>query len=169
MASASTSDHHPMPMQATRSGPAFTTSPSPGHLPTISSSRRSTRRPPWRCANRSAQSPPLTPTPPMHWPSTRIGTPPSIAVQRSGPAASARPSAWSRRGPGRPRPWPWSARRLEAAHTALVVQECSVWKRPPSMRSSNDHVPAGIDDAAGDRDLGLAGLVEAVVMIFLAP
>ena len=26
-------------------------------------------------------------------------------------------------------------RLLEAAHTALVVQECTVWNRPPSMRS----------------------------------
>src|SRR5258705_7046448 len=41
-----------------------------------------------------SQSPPLTPTPPIHWPSTSTGTPPSMAVHRSGPAASARPSAW---------------------------------------------------------------------------
>ena len=40
-----------------------------------------------------AQSPPLTPMPPMHSPPTITGAPPSIAVQRSGPAASARPSA----------------------------------------------------------------------------
>src|SRR5260221_8791812 len=73
------------------------------------------------------QSPPLTPTPPMHWPSERIGTPPSIAVQRSGPAASASPSACVRS-----RSWPTAplavvGRLLEAAHTALVVHECSVW------------------------------------------
>ena len=35
------------------------------------------------------QSPPLTPTPPIHSPSTMTGDPPSVAVQRFGPAASA--------------------------------------------------------------------------------
>ena len=42
-----------------------------------------------------SQSPPLTPTPPRHWPSTKTGTPPSIAVQRCDPAARASPSAWA--------------------------------------------------------------------------
>ena len=41
-----------------------------------------------------SQSPPLTPTPPMHSRSTSTGTPPSMAVHRSGPAASASPIAW---------------------------------------------------------------------------
>ena len=40
-----------------------------------------------------AQSPPLTPMPPIHSPPMSTGAPPSIAVQRSGPAASASPSA----------------------------------------------------------------------------
>ena len=86
MASASTSDHQPMPMQATRSGSVicmliFQLAPIAS---TASRAMRSS----------VAQSPPLTPMPPMHSPSTRTGAPPSIAVQRSGPAASARPSAW---------------------------------------------------------------------------
>src|SRR5439155_9516002 len=71
-----------------------------------------------------AQSAPLTPTPPMHSLSTMIGQPPSIAVQRSGPAASARLSAWAV-----PSAWPcatWDevVRLFEAAQTALVVAEC---------------------------------------------
>src|SRR4029079_7474146 len=74
-----------------------------------------------------SQSPPLTPTPPMHSPFARIGTPPSMAVQRSGPDARASPSAWVTS-----RSWPTAplavvARLLDAAHTALVVQECRVW------------------------------------------
>src|SRR6185437_16718596 len=40
-----------------------------------------------------SQSPPLTPTPPTHSPSNRIGTPPSMAVQRLAPAARVNPSA----------------------------------------------------------------------------
>src|SRR5262249_5178399 len=43
----------------------------------------------WSCS----QLPPATPMPPTHSPSTRTGQPPSIAVQRSGPAARARPMA----------------------------------------------------------------------------
>ena len=90
----------------------------------------------WAIFRSVSQSPPLTPTPPMHSPSTRIGTPPSMAVQRSGPAASARPSACVDVEvlPDRALA-PRSARLFDAAQTALVVQECSVWKRPPSMRS----------------------------------
>ncbi len=112
MASASTSDHQPMPMQATRSGSVV------GLV--ISSSRRSTRPRPCAMRRSVCQSPPLTPMPPMHSPSTSTGTPPSIAVQRSGPAASARPSAWvtsrswptaplrrGRRACSRPRTPPW--------------------------------------------------------------
>ena len=96
----------------------------------------------------------------MHSPSTRIGTPPSIAVQRSGPAASARPSACVTSRSCPTAPLAVVARLLEAAHTALVVQECTVWKRPPSMRSSTIDMAAGVDDAARDRDLGLAGLLD---------
>ena len=121
-----------MPMQATRSGSAMSAISSVAPIDSTAA-----------CAifRSVSQSPPLTPTPPMHSPSTRIGTPPSMAVQRSGPAASARPSAWVTS-----RSWPTAplavvARLLEAAHTALVVQECSVWKRPPSMRSSTTTWP----------------------------
>ena len=58
-----------------------------------SRSRRSTSTASRAMRSSVAQSPPLTPTPPMHSPSTMTGQPPSIAVQRSGPAASASPSA----------------------------------------------------------------------------
>ena len=164
MASASTSDHHPMPMQATRSGPALTRSSSGSDSASAnvatSSSRRSTRRPP--CAMRSSvsQSPPLTPMPPMHWPSTRTGKPPSIAVQRSGPAASASPmrmadvevlpAAPLRRGRalvggGAHRLGGGGVHGVEAAAVHALEQ---------------DQVPAGIGDRAGDRDPGLARHVD---------
>src|SRR5438445_412987 len=85
-----------------------------------------------------SQSPPLTPTPPIHSRSTSTGTPPSMAVHRSGPAASASPIAWLTS-----RSWPAAplaavGRRFDAAQTALVVQECTVWKRPPSIRARLD-------------------------------
>ena len=60
MASARTSDHHPIPMQATRRGPALTTFALPRHSLPADGLRtayfqlaRSTPRPPLRCANRS--------------------------------------------------------------------------------------------------------------------
>src|SRR5215831_8980819 len=69
------------------------------------------------------QSAPATPTPPMHSPSMITGQPPSMAVQRSGPAASASPSAWlvSRSCPTAP--LADVGRLLDAAQTAFVVAE----------------------------------------------
>ena len=168
MASASTSDHQPMPMQPTRSGPALTASSSRDDRKSAVRRRRRLlparadrlRRPPWRCAASVSQSPPLTPTPPMHWPSTSTGTPPSMAVQRSGPAASARPMAWLTS-----RSWPTAplavvGRRLDAAHTALVVRGVHGVEAAAVHALEQDHVPAGIDDGAGDGDAGLAGHVD---------
>src|SRR5258706_2408787 len=79
-------------------------------------------------ATRSSNSklPPLTPMPPMHSPSTITGHPPSIAVQRSAPAASARPSACTVSSSCACAPRAEVGRLLEAAHTALVVAECTV-------------------------------------------
>src|SRR5262249_45695871 len=95
------------------------------------------------CATRSSNSqfPPATPTPPMHSPSARIGAPPSIAVQRSGPAARAGPGAWARASPWPPAPLDPVARLLDAAPPALVVAECTVWNLPPSMRSRTSRCP----------------------------
>src|SRR5229473_1406916 len=99
MASARTSDHHPIPMQATRRGLALTTFALPRavcglvsdeplacyfQLTPIDSTAALAMR------KSVSQSPPLTPTPPIHWPSISTGTPPSMAVHRSGPAANAR-------------------------------------------------------------------------------
>lgn len=79
------------------------------------------------CAIRSsvAQSPPAMPMPPMHSPSAITGQPPSIAVHRSGPAASARPSAWTTSSCCAWAPREEVGRLFEAAHTALVVAECT--------------------------------------------
>src|SRR5205807_1654056 len=76
-------DRPPMPMQATRRGSIYFEL-----APMDSTASRAMR-------SSVAQSPPLTPTPPMHSPSTITGQPPSIAVQRPGPAASASPRAWA--------------------------------------------------------------------------
>src|SRR5450759_1195960 len=79
------------------------------------------------CAMRSsvAQSPPAIPMPPMHSPSAIMGQLPSIAVHRCGPAASARPSAWATSSGCAWAPREEVARLFEAAHTALVVAECT--------------------------------------------
>src|SRR6201999_4199541 len=116
-----------------------------------------------------AQSPPLTPTPPMHSPFTRIGTPPSMAVQRSGPAASANPSACVTS-----RSWPTApfavvARLLEAAHTAFVVQECSVWNLPPSIRSSTTTWPPASTMQQDTAILASRAFSSATAIIFFAP
>src|SRR5580765_3818345 len=109
IASASTSDHHPMPMQAT-----FIACPQENESESDMAAS---------CAKRSSNSqlPPATPTPPMHSPPAMIGAPPSIAVQRSGPAARARPSAWATSSVWPTAPLDPVLRLLDAAHTALVV------------------------------------------------
>src|SRR5215468_6938612 len=70
-----------------------------------------------------SQSPPLTPTPPMHSPSTITGKPPSMAVHRSGPAASASPIAWATSSGCACAHLAEVGRLFEAAQTALVVAE----------------------------------------------
>ena len=108
-----------------------------------------------------SQSPPLTPTPPMHSPSTRIGH----AAFHRGPALRARRRARgrahaSRRAPGPTAPLAVVGRLLDAAHTALVVQECSGVEAAAVHALQHHDVAAGVDDAARDRDLGLARLVD---------
>src|SRR5258708_1531295 len=71
----------------------------------------------------NSQLPPATPMPPRHSPSTRIGQPPSIAVQRPAPAASARPRAWATSSGWPCAPCDEVRRLLEAAHTAFPVAE----------------------------------------------
>ena len=51
-------------------------------------------------------------------------------------------------------------RLVDAEQTALPVEECTVWKGPPSMRSSKIEMPAGVGDGDGDRDAGLFGLID---------
>src|SRR5262249_27257949 len=115
------------------------------------------------------QSAPATPTPPMHSPSTITGQPPSMAVQRSAPAASASPSAWlvSRSCPTAP--LAEVGRLLEAAQTALVVAEWTVWKRPPSMRSSTIRCPPASATAIDTATPACCAVTIAAVIIVLAP
>ena len=162
MASASTSDHHPMPMQATRSGRS--------HADIISSSRRSRfhRRArdalvglPVAAADADAADALRRPT--------STGAPPSIAVQRSGPAASASPSAWVMSRSCPTAPFAEVARLFEAAQTALVVQECTVWKRPPSMRSTMMICPPASVIAQEIAIPASRALSMAVAIIFFAP
>ena len=95
--------------------------------------------------------------------------PPSIAVQRSGPAASASPSACVTSRSCPTAPFAVVARLLEAAQTALVVQECTVWKRPPSMRSSTITWPPASTMQHEIAILALRASSMAVAIIFLAP
>src|SRR5262249_20188228 len=116
-----------------------------------------------------AQSAPAAPTPPMHSPSTITGAPPSIAVQRSGPAASASPSACATSSACPCAPWDVVERRFEAAHTALVVAECTEWKRPPSMRSSRIRWPPASVIATDTAMPASRAIAVAVAIIILAP
>src|SRR5262245_52199965 len=115
------------------------------------------------------QSAPATPTPPMHSPSTITGQPPSMAVQRSPPAASASPSAWlvSRSCPTAP--LAEVGRLFEAAQTALVVAEWTVWKRPPSMRSSTIRCPPASVTAIDTAAPACCAVAIAAAIIVLAP
>src|SRR6267143_2057105 len=108
-------------------------------------------------------------TPPMHSPPTMIGQPPSIAVQRSGPAASASPRACA---VSRGCPWPPFAEvglLFEAAQTAFVVAECTVWKRPPSIRSSSSRWPPASAIATVTAMPASCARAIAAAIIFLAP
>src|SRR5207302_7004070 len=117
----------------------------------------------------SSQLPPATPTPPMHSPPTMTGQPPSIAVQRSGPAARASPRAWATSSD-----WPWAPFApvillFDPAQTAFVVAECTVWKRPPSMRSSSSRWPPASAMATVTAMPASCARAIAVAIIFLAP
>src|SRR6185436_2541105 len=69
----------------------------------------------------NSQLPPATPTPPMHSSPAMTGQPPSIAVQRSGPAASARPRACATSSGWPCAPFADVTLLFEAAQTAFVV------------------------------------------------
>src|SRR5262245_33224940 len=105
----------------------------------------------------------------MHSPSTITGHPPSMAVQRSMPAASASPSAWlvSRSCPTAP--LAEVGRLFEAAHTAFVVAEWTVWKRPPSMRSSTIRWPPASVTAIETAAPACCAVAIAAAIIVLAP
>src|SRR5438067_7537941 len=105
----------------------------------------------------------------MHSPSMMIGQPPSMAVHRPGPAASARPSACVTSSGCSCAPRGAVGRRLEAAQTALVVAECTVWKRPPSMRSSTRRCPPASVIATEMAIPAALALSTAVAAIFFAP
>src|ERR1039458_3780921 len=123
----------------------------------------------WAMRSSVTQSPPATPMPPMHSPSAMTGQPPCIAVQRSGPAASARPSACAASSSCACAPRAEVMRLLEAAQTALVVDECTVWKRPPSMRSSKIKWPPASAMAIDTAMPACLAASTAVAIIFLAP
>src|SRR5690349_9561411 len=97
------------------------------------------------------------------------GAPPSIAVQRSAPAASARPIACDTSSVLPVAPVAPVVRRFEAAHTALVVAECTVWKRPPSMRSRSTRWPPASTIATVIATPASCARASAVAMIFFAP
>ena len=60
-------------------------------------------------------------------------------------------------------------RLLEAAHTALVVEECTVWKRPPSMRWTRTAWPPASTMATATAYPAFSALAMAVSIIFFAP
>ena len=92
-----------------------------------------------------------------------------MAVQRSGPAASASPSACTASSACPCAPWAEVARLFEAAQTAFVVAECAVWKRPPSMRSSRIRCPPASTTATEIAMPASRALAIAVDIIFFAP
>src|SRR5258706_11952282 len=122
-------------------------------------------------ATRASNSkfPPAIPTPPTHSPPKRIGQPPSIAVQFVAPAASFKPSACATSRDCPCAPFDPVGRRLEAAHTALVVAECTVWKRPPSMRSRSTRLPPESAMATVMAMPASSARAMAVAIIFFAP
>src|ERR1700733_6860395 len=106
MASARTSDHHPSPMQATRRGLVRTTFPlrlaenAVCGLVSDQATRRLSPAHPDRLDSRLGDAQISLPVAAAH-PDTantlavnQHRAPPSMAVHRSGPAASARPIAW---------------------------------------------------------------------------
>src|SRR5262245_6869222 len=105
----------------------------------------------------------------MHSPLTSTGQPPSIAVQRSGPAASARPRACAVSSACPTAPCDVVFRRFEAAQAALVVAECTVWNLPPSIRSSSIRCPPASTTAIVMAAPRSAALAVAASIIFFAP
>src|SRR5512146_695820 len=92
-----------------------------------------------------------------------------MAVQRSGPAASASPIAWLTSSGCAAAPLAVVGRLFDAAHTALVVEECTVWKRPPSMRSSRIRCPPASAMATATANFASPARPMAVAIIFFAP
>src|SRR5688572_6830029 len=60
-------------------------------------------------------------------------------------------------------------RLLDAAHTALVVQECRVWKRPPSMRWTRTAWPPASTIAAATANPAFSAPTVTDSIIFFAP
>src|SRR5687767_4971948 len=60
-------------------------------------------------------------------------------------------------------------RLLDAEHTALVVHECRVWKRPPSMRWTRTAWPPASTIAAATAKPAFSALVVTDSIIFFAP
>src|SRR4029077_13781575 len=89
--------------------------------------------------------------------------------QRSGPAASASPSACATSSAWPCAPCDDVGRLFDAAQTALVVAECREWKRPPSMRSSAMRWPPESATATEIAIPACFALATAVSSIFLAP
>jgi len=58
---------------------------------------------------------------------------------------------------------------FDAAQTAFVVAECTVWKRPPSMRSSSSRWPPASAMATVTAMPASCARAIAVAIIFLAP
>ena len=91
------------------------------------------------------------------------------AIKRSGPAARARPSAWATSSVWPTAPFDPVPRLFEAAQTALVVAEWTVWNLPPSMRSSSIKLPPASTMATDTASFSASALAMAVAMIFFAP
>ena len=79
-------------------------------------------------------------------------------------------AAYNRANPDRPAaPFAVVRRRFDAAQTAWVVQECTVWKRPPSIRSIRITCPPASTMAQAIAMLARPANSTAVAMIFFAP
>ncbi len=164
MASARTSDHQPIPMQATPSDrhsslplrwlavviPTSLRSTSDGHLrrsANRSPNRRRLRRRRWRDASAVNQH--------QHAPSLR--RPPF----RSGGERQPDRALTSRSATGRAAR-PWSGAGLTCAQTAFSGAGVHGVEAAAVHSLDQDHMPAGVHNGAGDRDVRLAGHFTAV-------
>src|SRR4051812_14516683 len=92
-----------------------------------------------------------------------------MAVHRSAPAASARPSACAVSSDCPTAPCDVVIRRVDAAHAAFVVAEWTVWNLPPSIRSSSTRWPPASAIAIVTAAPDAAALATAAAIIFFAP